>query len=118
MQTDTYISPLSERYSSKEMQFIFSQDKKFSTWRKLWIALAEAEHELGLKQYTYTPLLVRGAWGAAFCTDSLSCVGNDSTAENKKVPEAYYTKTEGFCWAYFYFQFGFSACEKRHIMLK
>ena len=49
MNTDTYISPLSERYSSKEMQFIFSQDKKFSTWRKLWIALAETEKELGLE---------------------------------------------------------------------
>ncbi|MCR5591471.1 MAG: adenylosuccinate lyase [Lachnospiraceae bacterium] len=48
MNTDTYISPLSERYSSKEMQYIFSQDKKFSTWRKLWIALAETEKELGL----------------------------------------------------------------------
>ena len=48
MSTDTYTSPLSERYSSKEMQYIFSQDKKFSTWRKLWIALAETEKELGL----------------------------------------------------------------------
>ncbi len=49
MNTDTYISPLSERYSSKEMQYIFSQDKKFSTWRRLWIALAETEKELGLE---------------------------------------------------------------------
>ncbi len=48
MSTDTYTSPFSERYSSKEMQYIFSQDKKFSTWRKLWIALAETEKELGL----------------------------------------------------------------------
>ncbi len=48
MNTDTYISPLSERYSSKEMQYIFSQDKKFTTWRRLWIALAETEKELGL----------------------------------------------------------------------
>lgn len=46
--TDRYVSPLSERYASKEMQYIFSQDKKFRTWRQLWIALAEAEHELGL----------------------------------------------------------------------
>lgn len=45
---DRYVSPLSERYSSKEMQYIFSSDMKFRTWRKLWIALAEAEHELGL----------------------------------------------------------------------
>ena len=48
MSTDRYTSPLSERYASKEMQYIFSQDMKFSTWRKLWIALAETERELGL----------------------------------------------------------------------
>ncbi len=46
--TDRYQSPLSERYASKEMQYIFSPDKKFRTWRRLWIALAEAERELGL----------------------------------------------------------------------
>ena len=50
MATDCYSSPLSERYASKEMQFIFSQDKKFRTWRKLWIALAETEMELGLSE--------------------------------------------------------------------
>ncbi|MCR5416971.1 MAG: adenylosuccinate lyase, partial [Pseudobutyrivibrio sp.] len=50
MNTDRYSSPLSERYASKEMQYIFSQDKKFSTWRRLWIALAETEMELGLSQ--------------------------------------------------------------------
>ena len=48
--TSKYISPFSERYASSEMQYIFSQDKKFSTWRKLWIALAETEMELGLSQ--------------------------------------------------------------------
>ncbi len=45
---DRYQSPVSERYASREMQYIFSPDKKFKTWRKLWIALAETERELGL----------------------------------------------------------------------
>ena len=48
MSTDRYTSPLSERYASKEMQYTFSPDKKFRTWRRLWIALAETEKELGL----------------------------------------------------------------------
>ena len=51
MSTDRYTSPLSERYASREMQYIFSQDMKFRTWRKLWIALAETEKELGLAYY-------------------------------------------------------------------
>lgn len=50
MRTDIYQSPLSERYASKEMQYIFSPDMKFRTWRRLWIALAETEKELGLSQ--------------------------------------------------------------------
>ena len=50
MSTDRYQSPLSERYASKEMQYIFSPDMKFRTWRRLWIALAETEKELGLSQ--------------------------------------------------------------------
>ena len=45
---DIYESPLNSRYSSKEMKYIFSPDFKFKTWRKLWIALAESEMELGL----------------------------------------------------------------------
>ncbi len=52
MATDIYQSPLSERYASKDMQYIFSQDMKFRTWRRLWIALAETEMELGLSQIT------------------------------------------------------------------
>ena len=52
MPTDVYVSPLSERYASKEMQYIFSPDMKFRTWRRLWIALAETEMELGLPQIT------------------------------------------------------------------
>ena len=48
MSKDCYESPLSARYASKEMKYIFSPDKKFRTWRRLWIALAEAEKELGL----------------------------------------------------------------------
>lgn len=48
MNKDTYENPLNSRYASKEMQYLFSPDKKFTTWRKLWIALAESEQELGL----------------------------------------------------------------------
>lgn len=48
MSRDTYENPLITRYSSKEMSYIFSDESKFSTWRKLWVALAEAEKELGL----------------------------------------------------------------------
>ena len=59
MSTDKYTSPLSERYASKEMQYIFSQDKKFQTWRKLWIALAQTEMELGLKGADGKPVITQ-----------------------------------------------------------
>ncbi len=59
MSTDKYTSPLSERYASREMQYIFSPDKKFRTWRRLWIALAEAENELGLKNEEGGPAVTR-----------------------------------------------------------
>ena len=55
--TDRYTSPLSERYASRQMQYIFSQDKKFRTWRKLWIALAQTEMELGLKGADGKPVI-------------------------------------------------------------
>ena len=48
MSTDRYISPLSQRYASRQMQALFSADKKFSTWRRLWVALAQIEQKLGL----------------------------------------------------------------------
>ncbi len=57
MATDRYISPLSERYASRQMQYIFSQDKKFRTWRQLWIALAQTEMELGLKNENGEPVI-------------------------------------------------------------
>ena len=57
--TSRYSSPLSERYASKEMQYIFSQDKKFRTWRRLWIALAETEMELGLKGENGEPVITQ-----------------------------------------------------------
>ncbi len=59
MSNDKYTSPLSERYASREMQYIFSPDKKFRTWRRLWIALAEAENELGLKNESGEPAVTK-----------------------------------------------------------
>ena len=50
LRRDRYTSPFSERYASAEMQYIFSQEKKFTTWRRLWVALAETEMELGLER--------------------------------------------------------------------
>lgn len=48
MPHDSFVSPLSTRYASREMQYLFSEEYKFRTWRKLWISLAKAEHALGL----------------------------------------------------------------------
>ena len=56
---NSYESPLSSRYASKEMLYIFSPDKKFSTWRRLWIALARAEMELGLTNEDGTPTITQ-----------------------------------------------------------
>lgn len=53
MPTNTYESPLSSRYASDEMLYLFSPDKKFSTWRRLWVALARAEMELGLPDLSF-----------------------------------------------------------------
>ena len=49
MKRDTYISPLESRYASLAMRELFGDQKKFSTWRRIWLALAEAQQELGLK---------------------------------------------------------------------
>mgnify|MGYP002610340484 CR=1 FL=1 len=70
MSTDRYSSPLSERYASKEMQYIFSQDMKFSTWRKLWIALAETEMELGLSE-NGKPVITQEQIDESMCTTSI-----------------------------------------------
>ncbi len=59
MAQDKYISPLSERYASREMQYIFSPDKKFQTWRRLWIALAQTEMELGLTGADGKPVITQ-----------------------------------------------------------
>lgn len=53
---NVYQSPLTERYASKEMSYIFSEERKFQTWRQLWIALAEAERQLGVKTATGEPI--------------------------------------------------------------
>jgi len=59
MATDRYTSPLSERYASRQMQYIFSQDRKFGTWRRLWVALAETEMELGLTGSDGKPVITQ-----------------------------------------------------------
>ena len=76
---DLYSTPLNSRYASKEMSYIFSEDMKFSTWRKLWVALAEAEKELGLditdeqinelKDNEFKIKIGTIASGDIFCTD-------------------------------------------------
>ena len=59
-QHDRYISPFSTRYASDEMQYIFSDDNKFRTWRRLWVALARAEMKQGLTNIT--PEMVKLMW--------------------------------------------------------
>ena len=63
MSNDRYVSPLSERYASREMQYIFSPDKKFRTWRKLWIALAETEKRTGTEYYRRADRRIESACG-------------------------------------------------------
>ena len=88
MNNNIYNSPLSGRYASKEMQYIFSADKKFKTWRELWIALAEAEKELGggtgqLKlRSVYDRFVVRFPWVAMVLPfDVFSEMVDDALAE-------------------------------------
>ena len=66
-QHDRYISPFSTRYSSDEMQYIFSDDNKFRTWRRLWVALARAEMKQGLTNIT--PEMVR-SWKPMWTTST------------------------------------------------
>lgn len=78
MAQDKYISPLSERYASKEMQYIFSPDKKFRTWRRLWIALAQTEMELGLSGEDGKPVITQEM------IDELSAHAEDINYEDAK----------------------------------
>ena len=83
MSYDKYNSPLSERYASKEMQYVFSPDKKFKTWRRLWIALAETEKELGLERkegdgYCYE------AWSAGYPPARVCKIWDHQREESRK----------------------------------
>ena len=85
MSTDRYTSPLSERYASKEMQYIFSQDMKFKTWRKLWIALAESEKELGLDITDEQIEELKAQWEATQKTQASSS-SDTSNPDSNSVP--------------------------------
>ena len=87
MTNDKYVSPLSERYASKEMQYIFSPDKKFKTWRKLWIALAEAEKELNLLGEDGEPRITQEM------IDELKAHSEEIDYEMAKAEEARYVMT-------------------------
>ena len=65
--TDRYETPLGSRYASNEMLALFSQDTRYQTWRKLWVALARAEMELGLpvtESGLFLPCGASGRWNA------------------------------------------------------
>ena len=81
---DSYESPLNSRYASREMKYIFSPDKKFKTWRRLWVALAESEMELGL---SVTPGKAAAAEEAAPAEETAPAAEEAAPAEEAATEE-------------------------------
>ena len=71
---DKYVHPLSDRYASREMQSVFSPRRRFGTWRRLWIALAESEAELGIdiSEEALAQMRAAASWSTAFATAAAS----------------------------------------------